>query len=113
MLQQLNAERARRAQVTEAEGKKRAVELQADAELYQAEQQAKAKRVTADAEAYATSVIAAAIAENGITAAQYQVALKQVDALEAVAKGNGKQTVLLPAQALDAFTSAFNMFKGK
>jgi hypothetical protein len=34
MLQQLNAERARRAQVTEAEGKKRAVELNADAELY-------------------------------------------------------------------------------
>ena len=41
MLQQLNAERARRAQVTEAEGKKRAVELQSDAELYAAEQDAK------------------------------------------------------------------------
>lgn len=37
MLQQLNAERARRAQVTEAEGAKRAVELSADAELYAAE----------------------------------------------------------------------------
>ena len=35
MLQQLNAERARRAQVTEAEGQKRAVELQSDAELYE------------------------------------------------------------------------------
>ena len=33
MLQQLNAERARRAQVTEAEGKRRAVELAADAVL--------------------------------------------------------------------------------
>ena len=55
MLQQLNAERARRAQVTEAEGKKRAVELNADAELYAAEQEAKARRVLADAEAYATS----------------------------------------------------------
>lgn len=113
MLQQLNAERARRAQVTEAEGKKRAVELQADAELYQAEQQAKAKRVTAEAEAFATSVIAAAIAENGISAAQYQVALKQVEALEAVAKGQGKQTILIPAQALEAFGNAFNMLKGK
>ncbi len=38
MLQQLNAERARRALVTEAEGRKRAVELNADAELYAAEQ---------------------------------------------------------------------------
>ncbi|WP_112311520.1 SPFH domain-containing protein [Pseudogemmobacter bohemicus] len=113
MLQQLNAERARRAQVTEAEGKKRAVELQADAELYQAEQQAKAKRVTAEAEAFATAVIAAAIAENGIAAAQYQVALKQVEALESVAKGQGKQTILIPAQALEAFGNAFNMLKGK
>ena len=53
MLQQLNAERARRAQVTEAEGQKRAVELNADAELYAAEQTAKARRIAADAEAYA------------------------------------------------------------
>ena len=57
MLQQLNAERARRAQVTEAEGQKRAVELHADAELYEAEQQAKARRISADAEAYATQVV--------------------------------------------------------
>ena len=60
MLQQLNAERARRAQVTEAEGTKRAVELNADAELYAAEQAAKARRVSADAEAYATRAVAAA-----------------------------------------------------
>jgi len=73
MLQQLNAERARRAAVTEAEGSKRAVELNADAELYAAEQIAKARRVQADAEAYATGVVAAAIAENGLEAAQYQV----------------------------------------
>ncbi|MEH6751108.1 MAG: SPFH domain-containing protein, partial [Paracoccaceae bacterium] len=70
MLQQLNAERARRAQVTEAEGRKRAVELAADADLYAAEQQAKARRVLADAEAYATGVVADAIKENGIEAAQ-------------------------------------------
>ncbi len=111
MLQQLNAERTRRAQVTEAEGKKRAVELQADAELYQAEQQAKAKRVTAEAEAFATSVIAVAIKESGLEAAQYQVALKQVEALQAVASGAGKQTVILPATALDAFADAFKMFR--
>ncbi len=80
MLQQLNAERARRAQVTEAEGKKRAVELAADAKLYEAEQIAKARRVQAEAEAYATAVVAQAIQENGIEAAQYQVALKQVEA---------------------------------
>jgi regulator of protease activity HflC (stomatin/prohibitin superfamily) len=113
MLQQLNAERARRAQVTEAEGKKRAVELNADAELYAAEQGAKARRVLADAEAYATGVIAGAIKENGIEAAQYQVALKQVEALTAVGQGAGKQVVIVPAAALDAFANAFGMLKGR
>ena len=113
MLQQLNAERARRANVTEAEGKKRAVELNADAELYAAEQQAKARRVLADAEAYATSTIAIAIKENGIEAAQYQVALKQVEALTAVGQGTGKQTIIVPAQALEAFGDAFKMLKGR
>lgn len=113
MLQQLNAERARRAQVTEAEGQKRAVELNADAELYAAEQTAKARRIQADAEAYATEVVAEAIAKNGLEAAQYQVALKQVEALTKVGEGPGKQTILLPANALDAFTDAFSMLKGK
>ena len=113
MLQQLNAERARRAQVTEAEGQKRAVELNADAELYAAEQNAKARRVEADAEAYATGVVAQAIAANGLEAAQYQVALKQVEALSAVGQGQGQQTVLLPSSALDAFGDAFKLLKGK
>ena len=112
MLQQLNAERARRAQVTEAEGQRRAVELQADAELYAAEQAAKARRITADAEAYATQVIAKAIQDNGIEAAQYQIALKQVESLNALGAGEGKQTVILPANALDAFADAFKMLKG-
>ena len=95
MLQQLNAERARRAQVMEAEGRKRAVEL------------------AADAEAYATGVIAGAFKENGIEAAQYQVALAQVEALTKVATGSGKQTILVPAQALEAFANAFGMLKGR
>jgi len=112
MLQQLNAERARRAQVTEAEGKKRAVELSADAQLYAAEQEAKARRIQADAEAYATGVVAGAIRENGLEAAQYQVALRQVEALEAVAAGQGKQTIILPAAALEAFGDAFKLLKG-
>ncbi|MHC0054166.1 SPFH domain-containing protein [Actibacterium sp. D379-3] len=113
MLQQLNAERARRAQVTEAEGSKRAVELNADAELYAAEQAAKARRVSAEAEAYATQVVAAAIAEHGIEAAQYQVALKQVEALTTVGQGAGKQMIIVPASALEAFGDAFGMLKGR
>ncbi|MEM7422305.1 MAG: SPFH domain-containing protein [Pseudomonadota bacterium] len=113
MLQQLNAERARRAEVTRAEGEKRAVELAADAQLYAAQREAEARRVEADAEAYATEVVARAIATHGIEAAQYQVALKQVEALTAVGSGEGKQTVVLPASAIDAFGDAFKMLKGQ
>lgn len=113
MLQQLNAERARRAAVTEAEGRRRAVELAADGQLYAAEQEAKAKRITADAEAYATGVIAEAIAKNGLSAAQYQIALAQVEAMKKVAEGQGKQTVILPAALMDAFGDAFRMLGGK
>ncbi|WP_420862141.1 SPFH domain-containing protein [Algirhabdus cladophorae] len=112
MLQQLNAERARRAAVTEAEGSKRSVELNADAELYAAEQAAKARRVEADAEAYATRAVAQAIAENGLEAAQYQVALKQVETLTALGGGDGKQTIIVPSQAIEAFGDAFKMLKG-
>lgn len=113
MLQQLNAERARRAQVTEAEGAKRAVELNADAELYAAEQTAKARRIAADAEAYATGVVAAAIAANGLEAAQYQVALKQVEALNTLGGSPSSSTILVPTHALEAFSNAFNMLKGR
>ncbi|AGT07244.1 SPFH domain-containing protein [Paracoccus aminophilus] len=112
MLQQLNAERARRAQVTEAEGKRRATELAADGELYAAEQVAKARRILAEAEAFATSTLAAAIRDGGLEAAQYQVAMKQVEVLGEVGKGAGKQTVLIPASALEAFGNAFNLLKG-
>jgi len=113
MMQQLNAERARRAQVTEAEGSKRAVELGADAELYASEQSAKARKVLADAEAYATSAVAMAITEHGIEAAQYQVALKQVEALTALGTSNGSQTIIVPASAMDAFGDAFKLLKGR
>jgi len=113
MMQQLNAERARRAQVTEAEGSKRAVELAADAELYASEQTAKARRVLADAEAYATAVVANAINENGLEAAQYQIALKQVEALNTMGSGQGNQTVIVPAEALSAFGDAFKLLQGR
>ena len=113
MLKQLNAERARRAAVTEAEGARRAVELAADADLYAAEQAAKARRVQADAEAYATQVVAHAIKENGLEAAKYQVAIKQVEALTALGASQGSKTVVVPASAMDAFGEAFKMLRGR
>ncbi|MGB2388810.1 MAG: SPFH domain-containing protein [Henriciella sp.] len=111
MAKQLNAERERRALVMTAEGNKRAVELEAEAELYAAEQRAKARRVEADAEAYATGVVAKAIADNGIEAAQYQVALKQVETLQALGNSDGRQTIILPSSLAGAFGDAFKMLK--
>ena len=113
MLQQLNAERERRAAVTRAEGDKRSVELHADAELYAAEQAAKARRIEADAEAYATGVVARAIQDNGLEAAQYQVALKQVESLNSLGSSEGSTTVVVPANAIEAFGDAFKMLKGR
>jgi len=113
MLQQLNAERERRAAVTRAEGQKRAVELQADGELYAARQQAEARRVEADAEAYATGVVAEAIARGGLEAVQYNVALKQVEALGTLGQGQGNQTIVVPADAVEAFGNAFKLLGGR
>lgn len=113
MLQQMTAERARRAQVTEAEGQRRAVELAADGQLYAAEQQAKARRITAEAEAYATEAIAEAIRKGGIEAAQYQLGIRQIEVLGDVASGDGKQTLILPAGAVDAFADMMGRIGGK
>ena len=52
------------------------------------------------------------ISKNGLEAAQYQVALKQVEALTALGGGEGKQTIVLPSNAMDAFGDAFKMFRG-
>ena len=99
--------------MTEAKASKRAVELGADAELYASEQSAKARKVLADAKAYATVAVTRAIIEQGIEATQYQVALKQVEALTALGTGNGSQTEIVPASAVDAFGDAFKLLKGR
>lgn len=114
MLQQVNAERARRAAVLQAEGQKEAAERAADAELYTAEKRAEAVRIQAEAEAHANEVLARSLSgEQGDRIASYQVSMKQIEALAQIAAGDGRQTVVLPASALDAFTAASAIFKGK
>ncbi len=107
--QQLNAERARRASIAEAEGKKRSVELGADARFYEAQKEAEATKVLADAEAYATRakaeadadqtrVIAQAIAENGQPAVNFEILKRQVEALGQVASSANSKTVIMPTE---------------
>ena len=57
--------------------------------------------------------MAVAINENGLEAAQYQIALKQVEALNVMGNGSGTQTIVVPAQALEAFGDAFKLLKGR
>lgn len=104
MLQQLNAERSRRAQVTEANGRKEAMQLEADARLYSETQNAQAVRVKADAQAYATETVARAIKVTGLDAVNFQIAMAQVEAMGKVASGPSAKTIIMPADAADAMT---------
>ena len=105
--QQLNAERERRAAIALAEGEKRSVELAAEAKLFEATKEAEAIRVKADADAYAieieakanaeqTRMIAAAIADNGQPAVNFEILKRQVEALGAVASGPSAKTIIVP-----------------
>jgi regulator of protease activity HflC (stomatin/prohibitin superfamily) len=113
MLQQLNAERARRAAVAKAEGDKRALELKADAELYQAQRVAEARRVQADADAYATATVAEAIRTNGNEAIQFEIAKRQIEAMGALAASAQAKTIVLPTDLADAFKAAAKLVGSK
>jgi regulator of protease activity HflC (stomatin/prohibitin superfamily) len=113
MLQQLNAERARRAAISKAEGEKRARELKADAELYTAQKVAEARRIQADADAYATATVAEAIRLNGNESIQFEIAKRQIDAMGLLASSNRAKTIVLPTDLADAFKAAAKLIGSK
>jgi regulator of protease activity HflC (stomatin/prohibitin superfamily) len=102
---QLNAERTRRAIVTEAEGKRQAANLVADAELYTAQQQAEAQKVLADAQAYAVEKVAAAINNNGEAAINFDIKKIQAEAIKALGGQPGSKLILLPSEVLSSLAS--------
>ena len=114
--QQLNAERERRAAIARSEGEKRSVELAAEAKLYEAQKQAEALRVTADASAYAvevkakadaeqTRLVAAAIADNGQPAVNFEIMKRQVEALGEVASADNSKTIIMPTNIANVIGS--------
>ena len=114
--QQLNAERERRAAIAKAEGEKRSVELAAEAKLYEAQKEAEALRITADASAYAvevkakadaeqTRVVAAAIADNGQPAVNFEIMKRQVEALGEVASADNSKTIIMPTDIANVIGS--------
>ena len=113
MQRQLNAERTRRAIVTEAEGKKQAANLGADADLYTAQQQAAAQRVLADAQAYAVQTVAAAINNNGESAINFDIKKIQAEAVRALGASSSAKFVLLPADLLETLGSVVTRLGGR
>ena len=55
---------------------------------------------------------ASKIHQNGIEALQFEIARKQVDALSAMARGEGRHTIILPSDAVDVFKRAFSLLPG-
>lgn len=110
---QLNAERTRRAQVQEAEGKRQAANLAADAQLYTAQQQAQAQRVLADAQAYAVQTVAQAINNGGEAAINFDIKKIQAEAIKTLGTQPGSKLVLLPAELLGSLTSVAGRLLGK
>ena len=113
MQRQLNAERTRRAIVTEAEGKRQAANLGADADLYTAQQQAAAQRVLADAQAYAVQTVAAAINDNGESAINFDIKKIQAEAVRALGAQASAKIVLLPADLLETLAAVSSRLVGR
>ena len=57
--------------------------------------------------------MAEAIARGGLEAVQYNIALEQVKGSPRWPRGRASQTIVVPADAVDAFGKAFQMLKGR
>jgi regulator of protease activity HflC (stomatin/prohibitin superfamily) len=110
MARQMKAERERRAAVLEADGEKQAAILRAEgmkqAAILEAEgrreaafRDAEAREREAEAEAKATSSVSEAIASGNISAINYFLGLKYVEAFQALAVGPNQKFVILPMES--------------
>ena len=108
MTRQMKAERERRAviteaegertaQVTRAEGSKSAAILEAEGRREAAFRDAEARERSAVAEAQATKVVSDAIEAGSVSALNYFVALKYVEAFGKLAASPQQRTVIVPA----------------
>lgn len=110
MARQMKAEREKRAQVLEAEGSRQAEILKAEglkqAAILQAEgrreaafRDAEAREREAEAEAKATHMVSQAIAKGDVSAINYFLGLKYVEALQTIGSAENEKLVLMPLEA--------------
>ncbi len=110
MGRQMKAERDKRAEILQAEGEKQSAILRAEGQkqsaILEAEgrreaafRDAEAREREAQAEAQATSSVSAAIASGDISAINYFVAQKYVEAIGGIAAAPNQRVVLFPIEA--------------
>jgi regulator of protease activity HflC (stomatin/prohibitin superfamily) len=110
MARQMKAEREKRALILEAEGERQAEILRAEgekqAQILSAEgrreaafRDAEAREREAEAEAKATTMVSDAIAQGNVTAINYFVAQRYVDALGKFADSPNQKILFLPLEA--------------
>ena len=109
MARQMKAERERRAVITEADGEKQAAIaraegakqsaiLQAEGRREAAFRDAEARERAAQAEAAATKAVSDAIEGGSVSAINYFIAQKYVDAFAKLAESPNQKTVIVPAE---------------
>jgi len=109
MARQMKAERLKRAEILEAEGSKQAAILVAEGEKEAAIREAEGRRQSAfldaearereaQAEAKATEMVSDAIAKGDVSAINYFLGQRYVDAFAKLAVSDQQRTVIIPAE---------------
>jgi len=117
MEKQMRAERDKRAKILTADGEKeyqiRVAEGERQAKIARADGEAQSRLLVADAERKSILMIAEALKESGADPAQYQIALKYIDAFQKLVQ-QGDKTVVLPYESsalLGSVKTMANLFE--
>lgn len=120
MEKQMQAERNRRAEVTNAEGEKTSLILRSEgekasqinkaearkqSEILRAEGEARAIILNAEAEAQAIRRVAEAVAQTQTDPATYMLAMKYIETLRELTAGSDNKTVFIPYEASSVISS--------
>lgn len=95
----LEAEGLRQSEILRAEGDKQAAILQAEGRREAAFREAEARERLAQAEAEATKMVSNAISDGNVSAINYFVAQKYIEAFQALATSNNSKFVMLPMES--------------